>query len=340
VTTLDFDRVAIWIERVQDLYLPPYTFELVAGGRSNLTYVVTDKDQRRFILRHPPLSHVLPTAHDMEREYKIISALYHSKVPVPKPISLCKDTSVTDRPFYIMEFVEGRILRQPSEAENLSVSMRSHISDSLVKTLVDLHLLDVKQVHLQDLGKTEGYLERQLRRWSHQFNNSAAEVGLNYPIIDMAHKRLVALTPPQRYSGIVHGDYRLDNTVIGDDAQVAAVLDWEICTLGDTLADLGMLVVYWSEAEDEVTLLASTTSLPGFYSRSQVVDRYVNLSGRDLSDLPYYVSFSYWKLACILAGVYARYMQGARAGDPSDVTQYKAQISYLGEMSLSRLEDL
>ena len=335
---MDFEKIDNWIARVQDRYRPPYTHTLITGGRSNLTFETKDSSGARFILRHPPLSHVLPTAHDMVREFKIITALKDSEVPVPKGIALCTDSQISERPFYLMEYVNGRILKHDDDVKELSFSELGIISESIASTLVKLHLLDVDSIGLGDLAKKDGYLNRQLKRWSQQFEASVGEVGLSYPVVEEAYAKLSKTIPPQRYMGLVHGDYRLDNTIVGKDLKVAAVLDWEICTLGDTLADLGLLMVYWSEAGDNTSALTSVTKIPGFYSRDQLVKRYTGLSARDISDLPYYVAFSYWKLACILAGVYSRYIQGAKAGDPTDVSLYKDQITWLGEQSRNHLK--
>ncbi len=340
MTSIDFKTIDSWIAKAQDRYRPPFSHELIAGGRSNLTFEMKDSNGEHFILRHPPLSHVLPTAHDMTREYKIISALEGSVIPVPKSIALCTDPQVSVRPFYLMEFVEGRILRRDDDARDLAPGDLSTVSESVISTLVRLHLLDVDSIGLADLGKKEGYLQRQLKRWSQQFERSVSEVGLSYPVVVEAHSKLSENVPLERYVGLVHGDYRLDNTVIGEDFAVAAVLDWEICTLGDTLADLGLLMVYWTQAKDKTSALSSVTEADGFYTREQLTARYAQLSSRDISDLPYYIAFSYWKLACILAGVYSRYVQGAHAGDPSDVSIYKDQIEWLGEQSRIYIKNL
>ncbi len=337
---MDFDKIDAWIAAVQDRYRPPYTHTLIAGGQSNLTFEIKDGLGASFILRHPPLSHVLPTARDRWMAFKIITALLDSGVPVPKGIALCTDPQISERPFYLMEFVKGRIFRQDNDVYDLTPRKLGIVSESVIATLVNLHLLDVDSIGLGDLGKKEGYLQRQLKRWNQQFKASVGEIGLSYSVVEEAHVTLAYNVPPQRYMGLVHGDYRLDNTVVGEDHRVAAVLDWEICTLGDTLADLGLIMVYWTDAGDETSALTSVTKTPGFYTREEIAKKYTELSSRDVSDLPYYVAFSYWKLACILAGVYSRYTQGASAGDPADVSTYKDQISWLGEQALIHLKDL
>jgi len=318
----------------------PLRFELIAGGRSNLTYRVTDAAGRRYALRRPPLSHVLPTAHDMAREYRVISALGPTDVPVPITYGLCEDESVNGRPFYVMEFVDGHIVRDAETAQRvLDVDARRRAGESMADTLATLHGVDVDAVGLGDFGKRDGYIERQLRRWYEQFRNSTVDGVDTAGIITSVHDRLAADIPPQVGTAIVHGDYRLDNSVLGDDGTVRAVLDWEICTLGDPLADLGLLMVYWTEAGDEAAILGVTpTTVPGFPDRATIRARYHEASGRDLGRLDFYVAFGYWKLACILQGVYARYVGGATAGDRSSVEGFAPSIVRLAEMAARTLD--
>jgi aminoglycoside phosphotransferase (APT) family kinase protein len=340
VEGIDTDRVGKWfIDNVPGV-APPLRFELIAGGRSNLTYRVTEGNGRHFALRRPPLSHVLPTAHDMAREYRVISALGPTVVPVPVTFGLCQDEGVNGRPFYVMEFVEGHIVRDAETAErDLDPAARQRAGESIADTLAALHAVDVDAVGLGDFAKRDGYIERQLRRWFEQFRNSPVDGVDTATIIGAIHDRLAADIPPQVGTAIVHGDYRLDNTVLGPDGAVRAVLDWEICTLGDPLADLGLLMVYWTDAGDEAALLGVTpTTVPGFPRRAEIRDRYQAASGRDLGRLDFYVAFGYWKLACILQGVYARYVGGAAAGDRSSVEGFATSIVRLAEMAESTLE--
>jgi aminoglycoside phosphotransferase (APT) family kinase protein len=340
VEGIDADRVEKWFSDNIDGTEPPLRFELIAGGRSNLTYRVTDGADRQFALRRPPRSHVLPTAHDMSREYRVISALDPTDVPVPVTFGLCEDESVNGRPFYVMEFVEGHIVRDAETAErDLDVAARRRAGESIADTLAALHAVDVDSVGLGDFAKREGYIERQLRRWYEQFRNSAVDGVDTTTIISGVHDRLAADIPPQIGTAIVHGDYRLDNTVLGPDGAVRAVLDWEICTLGDPLADLGLLMVYWTEAGDEAALLGVTpTTVPGFPGRAEIRQRYQDASGRDLGRLDFYVAFGYWKLACILQGVYARYVGGAAAGDRTSVEGFATSIVRLAEMAQRTLD--
>jgi aminoglycoside phosphotransferase (APT) family kinase protein len=340
VEGIDADRVEKWFSDNIDGAEPPLRFELIAGGRSNLTYRVTDSADRQFALRRPPRSHVLPTAHDMSREYRVISALGPTDVPVPVTFGLCEDESVNGRPFYVMEFVEGHIVRDAETAErDLDVAARRRAGESIADTLAALHAVDVDSVGLGDFAKREGYIERQLRRWYEQFRNSGVDGVDTTTIISGVHDRLAADVPAQIGTAIVHGDYRLDNTVLGPDGSVRAVLDWEICTLGDPLADLGLLMVYWTEAGDEAALLGVTpTTVPGFPGRAEIRQRYQDASGRDLGRLDFYVAFGYWKLACILQGVYARYVGGATAGDRTSVEGFATSIVRLAEMAQRTLD--
>ena len=276
----------------------------------------------------------------MTREYRVISALGPTPVPVPLTFGLCEDESVNGRPFYVMEFVEGHIVRDAETAEReLDLGARHRAGESMADTLAALHAVDVDAVGLGDFAKREGYIERQLRRWYEQFRNSAVDGVDTATIIGVVHDRLAADIPPQVGTAIVHGDYRLDNTVLGPDGAVRAVLDWEICTLGDPLADLGLLMVYWTEAGDEAALLGVTpTTVPGFPGRAEIRQRYHDASGRNLGRLDFYVAFGYWKLACILQGVYARYVGGATAGDRSSVEGFASSIVRLAEMAQGTLE--
>jgi aminoglycoside phosphotransferase (APT) family kinase protein len=332
---IDRAPVTAWFEANIAGARGPLTFELIAGGRSNLTFLVTDPDGHRFVLRRPPTSHVLPTAHDMGREHRIISALGPTSVPVAPALGFCEDETVNGRPFYVMGYVDGHVLRDSAAVESVFTPAQRHdAAHDLIDVLSDLHALDVDAVGLGDLGRKEGYIQRQLKRWYSQYEQSAAAQGRSVPEVEEMHAFLSARVPPQRGASIVHGDYRLDNTMFGDDARVAAVLDWEICTLGDPLADLGLLMVYWSAKDDPYFPLgAAPTTSEGFPSRSDLVARYEERSGRDVSALDFYVSFGYWKLACILEGVFARYAGGAMGGDRSGYESFGEQVRLLGQAS-------
>jgi aminoglycoside phosphotransferase (APT) family kinase protein len=336
---IDVAQVTAWLKANLAGVTPPLSFELIAGGRSNLTFLVTDATGGNYVVRRPPTSHVLPTAHDMGREYRIIAALGPAGLPVPGALAFCADESVNGRPFYVMDYVEGHILRDADTAAKvLDEAGRRRASESLADTLADIHRVDVDAVGLGELGRRDGYIARQLKRWYSQFEQSVELAGDDIPLVHEIHARLAGRIPEQGPATIVHGDYRLDNTMLGDDGTVRAVLDWEICTLGDPLADVGLLMVYWSEPADQFSPLGpAPTTLPGFLSRSAMRERYTERSGRDLSELDFYVAFGYWKLACILEGVYARYAGGAMGGDRSDFTLFATQVGHLAEAARDAL---
>jgi aminoglycoside phosphotransferase (APT) family kinase protein len=313
---------------------PPLEFRLIAGGRSNLTYQVVDAAGRSWVLRRPPLSGVLPSAHDMGREHRIIAALRDTPVPVPEAIGLCSDESVTGAPFYVMSYVDGIVPRDERTVDaSFDQAARASAARSLVEVLVELHAVEPADVGLGDLGRREGYIERQLRRWSRQWEQSKTR---ELPAMEAAGRRLAAGVPAQQGPGtIVHGDYRLDNLMLSPAGEVMAVLDWELCTLGDPLADVGLLMVYWSDPGDDVLPLDSTvTALPGFPRRAEVAEAYARASGRDLSELDYYVAFGYWKLAAILEGVYARSAAGAYGRGDDTYRRFASVVERLAERAL------
>ncbi len=321
---------------------PPLSFELIAGGRSNLTYQVTDANGNRYALRRPPAGHILPTAHDMAREYRVISALWPTVVPVAHPLALCEDTDIIGAPFYVMSYLDGLVIRDGIDCKrSLSREARSQASRSMAATLSSLHKQDIDSIGLGDLGPKEAYIERQLKRWIGQYESSMQSIGKEYdqtdPVI-AAHRRLCKSIPTSQQVSLVHGDYRLDNLIIDQSGSVIGILDWEICALGDPLADVGLLLVYWAESDDESPLVEHpATALDGFLSRRELVDLYTAESGLDLTDIGYYMSFGYWKLACILSGVYARYISGITGGDTTSVDRYATTITWLAQHALDSL---
>ncbi len=286
----------------------PLAFETIAGGRSNLTYAVSDGAGRRWALRRPPLGKRLGSAHDMGREQRVVSALATTAVPVPPIAGFCEDELVNEAPFYVMDFVDGPVLRSLQDADPYSAEERRSIGERVVDTLITIHAVDPDAAGLGELGKKSGYVARNLRRWLGQWEKSKTR---ELPLVGEVHDRLAARIPEQGPATIVHGDYRLDNMILDPSLEVAAVVDWELCTLGDPLADLGLLLVYWAEEGDElVPLFEPATMAPGFIDREQVKAGYAAGSGRDLSGIDFYVALGYWKLAIILEGVYARYKAG------------------------------
>ncbi len=333
VDGIDHGPVSEWFAQHIDDVKGTLQFDLIAGGHSNLTFGVSDDLGRRWVLRRPPLGQVLATAHDMRREFRIIDALGPTDVPVPTVRGLCEDPEVNGAPFYVMDFVEGAVIRSESQAASFDPAARRRIGESIVDVLAAIHAVDVDAVGLGDLGRKEDYIARQLKRWYTQFQSSDDQVpgGLALPAVHDVHDRLVANIPTQIGAAIVHGDYRLDNCLIGPDGSVVSVLDWEICTLGDPLADVGLLHVYWADP-DELAVMpqASPTALDGFARKQELMERYAAASGRDLSDLDVFVAFGYWKLTCIIAGVYARYAGGAMGDVPEEtVAGFRAMLDQL-----------
>jgi aminoglycoside phosphotransferase (APT) family kinase protein len=302
----------------------PLVYERIAGGHSNLTYRVSDARGGRWALRRPPLGKRLGSAHDMAREHKVVSALGATEVPVAPVVGLCEEESVNGAPFYVMDFVEGPILRGLAEAEIFpDEDDRRAIGERVVDTLVAIHGIDPDATGLGDLGRKEDYVARQLRRWQGQWEKSKTR---ELEAIDRVHERLSARIPAQGPATIVHGDYRLDNMILTPSGEVAAVVDWELCTLGDPLADVGLLMVYWPERGEDTLALGQPANLaPGFPTRRELADRYVERSGRELGDLDFFVALGYWKLAIILEGVYARYSAGGY-GKVDEGIQYFARL--------------
>ena len=311
---IDAALVESWFSASVPGAQPPLAFERIAGGRSNLTYRVTDSTGKAWALRRPPLGRRLASAHDMGREFRIVSALAATEVPVAPVVGLSEPDDAD--PFYVMDWVEGPVLRTLADADLFPEHRdRRAIGERVVDTLVAIHALDPDAVGLGDLGRREDYVARQLRRWHGQWEKQRTR---ELPLIDSVHERLGARIPEQGPATIVHGDYRLDNMILAPDGGIAAVVDWELATLGDPLADLGMLLVYWGAPGDELLpLLEPATIAPGFPTRDEARERYGERSGRDLSGIDFYVALALWKLAIILEGVYARYSAG-QYGEQAD----------------------
>jgi aminoglycoside phosphotransferase (APT) family kinase protein len=301
---LDLERFAEWFE-VTDIQAT-----LIAGGKSNLTYVIGD-GSREWIVRRPPLGHVLATAHDMAREYRVMSALQNTDVPVPKTYALCEDDSVIGATFYVMERCAGTPYRTAAELSALGPARTREISERLVDTLASLHRVDPAAVGLADFGRPEGFLRRQVIRWKKQLDASYSR---DLPAAAELYSRLGASVPDESAAGIVHGDFRLDNVLV-DDGLPTAVLDWEMATLGDPLTDLSLMLTYHRLASDGLT----TVSLaPGFLSEDEIIARYAAASDRDLSDFGFYLGLAAFKLATILEGIHYRYLNGQTVGEGFD----------------------
>jgi aminoglycoside phosphotransferase (APT) family kinase protein len=290
---------------------------LIAGGRSNLTYRL-DLGGSPLVLRRPPLGHVLPTAHDMSREFRVLSALHETDIPVPAPVAICTDPDVIGAPFYLMGYVDGHVLRTRQDGESLTPGQGRQLSERLAEMLSAIHGVDIAGVGLTGFGRPEGYLARQLARWQRQWELSNSR---EMPGYDRLVERLTAGLPGHGDHALVHGDFRLDNTLVtlGARPAVAAVVDWEMSTLGDPLADLGLTLIYWADPDDpqwgEISIGASVTAMPGFLSRAEIAERYAQLTGRDLSAIGYYMAFGCFKLAVVLEGIHARFLQNKTVGE-------------------------
>ncbi|MFI2619390.1 phosphotransferase family protein [Streptomyces sp. NPDC018584] len=308
---LDLDQLRGHLDRERPgLVGGPLTARLIEGGRSNLTYAVTD-GASRWVVRRPPLGHVLATAHDMKREHRVIEALHPTNVPVPAPVLLCDDDTVIGAPFYVMEFVDGTPYRTAEELAPLGPERTRAAVLGLVDTLVDLHAVDPAAVGLGDFGRPDGFLDRQLRRWGKQLDASRNR---DLAGIDVLHAALGRSLPASPAPTVVHGDYRLDNVLIGEDDRIKAILDWEMSTLGDPLTDLGLLVMYSAKLEVPDSPVSTTAGAPGHPDPAELIERYAARSGRDVSAVSWYTAFAWFKLAVILEGIHYRYTLGQTVG--------------------------
>ena len=314
---LDVRAVTAWLDAHRPgLLTGAPAAALVPGGRSNLTYVLDD-GVRRLVLRRPPLGHVLATAHDMAREHRVLSALHGTVVPVPEPLAYCADESVTGAPFYVMAYVDGAVLRRPEDVAPLPDDGRRRLIEVMMDVLADLHAVKPAAVGLADFGRPQGFVARQVQRWGRQLDASRSR---DLPGVEELRAGLESSVPRGGDGTVVHGDYRLDNLVVAgpgepDAFAVRAVLDWEMATLGEPLADLGLLVAYWDGlGTRNDSVVASIGPAAGLPPAAELVARYAARSGRDVSPLPWYVAFGFFKIAVILEGIHYRYVQGQTVG--------------------------
>ena len=329
--------VTAWLAERVPVLVPPVRFTLIAGGHSNLTYRCEDADGNAYVLRRPPLGHVLESAHDMSREHRIIDALKGSPVPVPANFGLCQDKSVNGADFYLMEFVDGLVLNDSEVGASVPLSDRGRISEHVIEILSNLHAINPDEVGLGELGRKEAYLERQIKRWTKQWEASKTH---EIPAMEESCRMLTERMPAQIGSTIVHGDFRLGNMIVRE-GQVQAILDWELCTLGDPLADVGYILNNWVSAEEVPEPGEgdqSPTAAGGFWTRDELVARYADNTGRDLSGINYYRAFSHWRLAAIGQGVYKRYLVGAMGEDREvNLDRQKDSVARRAEAALELL---
>lgn len=293
--------------------------QIVSGGRSNPTFDVSD-GSRHWILRRPPFGQVLPTAHDMAREFKVLSALQSTVIPVPRTIAYCSDTDVIGAPFYVMDRIAGVTMRTHADTGVLTTADQSLLGESMVGTLAALHELDVREVGLADFGQPNGFLERQVSRWRKQW---AAAHTVERPEVELLLDRLSQSVPIGGPTGLIHGDFKIDNVMVAEDdrSRILGVLDWEMSTLGDTLADVGVFVSFWDEVGRPFNpVSAGTSAHSGFQSRAQIVERYSQIRGIELPSLDWYVVLAYVKIAIILEQIHTRHSRGLTVGDGFDDT--------------------
>lgn len=333
VEGINQEPVTRWlVERIPGLE-PPLSFSLIAGGHSNLTYRFVDANGAAYVLRRPPLGHVLESAHDMGREHRIVSALAGSDVPVAPTHGLCEDPDVNGAPFYVMGYVEGQVLHDAETATLVEEEHRRTLGLHVIDVLANLHQLDPDEVGLGELGRKEAYLARQLKRWNKQWEASKTH---EIPEMEETSRLLEERMPEQIGASIVHGDYRLGNMIVGE-GRIRAVLDWELCTLGDPLADVGYLLNSWAEPGEAGAELVPT-AVGGFPSRDEITARYEMHTGRDLSGINYYRAFSHWRLAAIGQGVYKRYLVGAMGENRDmDLDTYKNSVQQRAAAALELL---
>ncbi len=316
---LDLPALTAYLEReVPGLLSGPLTGRLIAGGRSNLTYLVGD-GVGTWVVRRPPLGHVLETAHDMGREHRVMAALRGSQVPVPDMVALCPDIEVIGAPFYVMSYVDGTVFRTREQLAEVAPQAAREVADGLVDVLARLHDADPQAVGLGDLGRPAGYLERQVRRWGKQLATSQSR---EVPGLDDLGRRLAGAVPESARVSLVHGDYKLDNVVV-DPAQpgrVLAVLDWEMATLGDPMSDLVNVVLWWDGVRDAdgAPFAPVPAEVEGFPPSTRLLERYAERTGADLEQLPWYLGLACYKLAAIFEGMYYRDTQGLTVGEGFD----------------------
>ncbi len=330
-----------WLATVSDVR-PPLEWQHLPGGHSNLTYLVRDAVGREVVIRRPPLGQLLPRAHDMWREYRVIKALWPTAVPVPEPIAYCDDRSVAETHFYVMGRCGGKALFQAAAVDKwLDHPARARAADIFIDVLAALHAIDPDDVGLSDLGRPDGYVARQLRTWHGSWTSQAANARHDDARVHELHDLLSSRIPEQGPGRVVHGDYGPHNALFLESGEMTAVLDWEIATLGDALADLAYTLNAWvGPGDDPVDVPDSPTALEGFPQRRQLIERYVEMTGADLSQLDYYLAFNFWKKACIVHGVYARYLVGQKGSEGVDLPAMLTRIDSLLDAAADLAEQI
>jgi aminoglycoside phosphotransferase (APT) family kinase protein len=332
---IDVESLAVWWEHHVASSHAPLRIELITGGHSNLTYRVRDRDGMEFALRRPPLGDLPRSAHNVLREFKILAALKPTALPVPPVEAECRELEVIGAPFYVMRWVDGAIIDRPGRvAQHLpDPESRARAAYSLIDGLADLHSLDVDPIGLGDLGPRHDYVPRQLKRILKLWDQTKTR---ELPIVESLHTRLLAGRPEQHYTGLAHADFRMGNVIFRPDGIAAAVLDWELCALGDVLTDLGFLLINWDEPQDDwanVWMQVPPTRAGGFPDRDAMVARYVQRTGFNVDNLNYYRAFSYWRIAVIAEGIKRRYESGAMAEHVADSAELDRCVRARAELA-------
>jgi aminoglycoside phosphotransferase (APT) family kinase protein len=292
---------------------------LVPGGRSNPTFEISDQ-VKSWILRRPPFGLVLPTAHDMAREYRVLSALRDSLVPVPTTLAYCMDPEVLGAPFYLMEKLDGVTMRSNADTALMTDQEQGVLADGMTSTLAALHEVNPDDVGLADFGNPQGFPERQVARWRKQWAAGHLE---DRPQLDLLFDRLGSCVPKVLYPGIIHGDFKVDNLMVDAEnrGRILGVLDWEMSTFGDTMADLGVFACFWDEEGREGNpVSAGTTAHQGFPRRDDALNQYANKRNIDLPNIDWYIILAYVKLAVILEQIHVRHVRGLTVGEGFDDT--------------------
>jgi len=338
----DQDSVDAWIRGNVDGLEPPFTWEKLEGGHSNLTYALTDQRGARAVIRRPPLGVLLPKAHDMFREFSVISAVGPAGVPVAEAFGYCEDPAITGAHFYVMSLVSGRAMYSHEDVDEwLPMEARTNVARSFIETLAALHSVDPDEVGLGQLGKKEGYINRQLSTWYKSWNASIEGAKYDDKRVHELQALLLSRVPEQGPARVVHGDYGMHNSLLDHDGKVTAVLDWEIATLGDPLADLAYFMNSWADPDDEMwDVSEAPTKAGGFSRRSELPGLYAEQTGRDLSDLDFYLAFNSLKTACILHGVYSRYMEGKKSTEGIDLEAMFERVVYTVDVAERRAASL
>ncbi|HKE72333.1 MAG TPA: phosphotransferase family protein [Acidimicrobiales bacterium] len=328
VAGIELERVEAWIAAHVEAVRPPLAWTRLAGGHSNLTYMVEDGRGARAVVRRPPLGELQPKAHDMQREFRIISALWPTPVPVARPHGYCGDAGVTGAPFYVMAHVDGRAC---ASGEELTAWLperdrQGRAAESYIDAMAELHVLDPDDIGLGDLARREDFVGRQLASWYRSWTSSAPDSG-DDPRVHELHDLLASTKPAPGPLRVVHGDLGLHNCLVARDGAVAAVLDWEVCTLGDARFDLAYLLNRWSIAGAVLPGREAITMPATFPTAEEAVARYAARTGADLSGLDYFLTLNHWRSACIAQGVYARYVRGQKPADGVDVEGFRRAVA-------------